>query len=150
MFLRLIKNIFYQQRQVESLREVLFSHKSFNVSEAFNLLDADKSGSIKEEEILKVFGVNNIDTRDPNRIIELFGCEEDKTITYHEFQLMVTPKRQPYKSMIGGGFGSVEERKLQQLSWLESLNDLFLGILRAEDDLAYYREKYQIDGERIF
>jgi len=48
-------------------------------------LDADNSGSIKEEEILKVFGVNNIDTRDPNRIVELFGCEEDKTISYHEF-----------------------------------------------------------------
>jgi hypothetical protein len=52
--------------------------------------------------------------------------------------------------MTGGGYGSVEERRLQQLSWLESLNDLFLGILRAEDDLEYYKEKYQLDGERIF
>jgi hypothetical protein len=52
--------------------------------------------------------------------------------------------------MNGGGFGSVEERKLQQLGWLESLSELFLGILRAEGDLAYYREKYQLDAERIF
>jgi len=44
--------------------------------------------------------------------------------------------------MLGSGFGTIEERKLQQLAWLESLNDLFLGILRAEDDLAYYKEKY--------
>jgi hypothetical protein len=63
---------------------------------------------------------------------------------------MVTPKQEPYKYMTGGGYGSVEERRLQQLSWLESLNDLFLGILRAEDDLEYYKEKYQLDGERIF
>ena len=30
------------------------------------------------------------------------------------------------------------------------MNDLILGVLRAEDDLAYYREKYQLEGERIF
>jgi hypothetical protein len=52
--------------------------------------------------------------------------------------------------MTGGSYGSVEERRLQLLSWLESLNDLFFGILRAEDDLEYYKEKYQLDGERIF
>ena len=52
--------------------------------------------------------------------------------------------------MVGGVLGTFEEKKLYELGWLESLNDLFLGILRAEDDLAYYREKYQLDGERIF
>ena len=150
MFLRLIKNILYQQRQVETLRQTLFSHRAFNVREAFEVIDKNKSGSITEEEIASIFESNSIDTREPNRIIALFGCDKDKTMNFIEFSEMVTPKSLPFKNMVGGGYGSVEERRLQQLSWLESLNDLFLGILRAEDDLEYYKEKYQLDGERIF
>ncbi len=51
MFLRLIKNILYQQRQVETLRQTLFSHKAFNVREAFEAIDQDKDGAITEAEI---------------------------------------------------------------------------------------------------
>ena len=118
--------------------------------EAFEVIDNNKNGAITGEEITNIFESNSIDTREPNRIIALFGCHEDKTMNFIEFSEMVTPKSLPFKNMVGGGYGSVEERRLQQLSWLESLNDLFLGILRAEDDLNYYREKYQLDGERIF
>ncbi len=128
----------------------MFSHKAFNVREAFEVIDNNKNGAITGEEITNIFESNSIDTREPNRIIALFGCDEDKTMNFIEFSEMVTPKSLPFKNMVGGGYGSVEERRLQQLSWLESLNDLFLGILRAEDDLNYYREKYQLDGERIF
>jgi hypothetical protein len=120
----------------------LFSHKAFNVKEAFEAIDNNKSGSITEDEITSIFENNSIDTREPSRIIALFGCIKDKTMNFYEFKDMVTPKSLPHKNMLGGGYGSVEERRLQQLSWLESLNDLFLGILRAEDDLEYYKEKY--------
>lgn len=128
----------------------MFSHRAFSVREAFEAIDKDKNGSITEEEIAAIFESNSIDTREPNRIIALFGCDGDKTMNFTEFSEMVTPKSLPFKNMVGGGYGSVEERRLQQLSWLESLNELFLGILRAEDDLEYYKEKYQLDGERIF
>lgn len=112
MFLRLVKHIIYHGRCIEILRETLFSHKSFSVSEAFRLFDQDQSGSITEAELSKVFAANNIETRDLNRIVDLFGCSKDKTLNFYEFQDMITPKRQPYRSMIGGGFGTVEERKL--------------------------------------
>lgn len=71
-------------------------------------------------------------------------------MNYTEFRYLVTPKDQPYKGLIGQSYGTIEERKLQQLSWLESLNELFLAILRVEDDLSYEREKHQLNGERIF
>lgn len=80
MFLRLVKNILYQQRQVETLRQTLFSHKAFNVREAFEAIDQDKDGAITEAEIQAIFDSNSIDTRDPHRIISLFGCDQDKTI----------------------------------------------------------------------
>ncbi len=69
MFLRLVKNILYQHRQVETLRETLFSHKAFNVSEAFKLFDENQSGSITDEEVVKVFQSNNIDYGDHHRIV---------------------------------------------------------------------------------
>ena len=91
----------------------MFSHKAFNVREAFEAIDKNKGGSITEEEIASIFESNSIDTREPNRIIALFDGDKDKTINFREFTEMVTPKSLPFKSMVGGGYGSVEERRLQ-------------------------------------
>jgi len=50
------------------------------VREAFEAIDQDKDGAITEAEIQAIFDSNSIDTRDPHRIISLFGCDQDKTI----------------------------------------------------------------------
>lgn len=44
MFLRLIKQLIKQNKHVESLREMLFSHKHFNLQDTFRHFDADASG----------------------------------------------------------------------------------------------------------
>lgn len=51
MFLRLVKQMLQSQRQIETLRETLFSHKAFSVSEAFRVFDLDNSGVITETEL---------------------------------------------------------------------------------------------------
>lgn len=43
MFLRLIKQLIKQNKHVESVRELLFSHKHFNLQDTFRHFDADAS-----------------------------------------------------------------------------------------------------------
>ncbi len=108
----MVKQTLQSQRQIETLRETLFSHKAFSVSEAFRVFDLDNSGVITETELAQVFANNNLEVGELGRIVDLFGCSDEHTLHYKEFQLMLTPKRLPFKNMVGGGFGSIEERKL--------------------------------------
>jgi hypothetical protein len=51
MFLRLFKHLVQQNKHTELHREMLFSHKHFNVVDTFRMFDGDKDGTIDAQEI---------------------------------------------------------------------------------------------------
>lgn len=112
MFLRLVKSIISQERQVEALRECLFSHKGFNLTEAFRFFDVDGDGKIDETELAQGFAKHNIEIGELSRLVSLYDENKDGQLGYREFQTMLTPKRLPYRNYSGSSFGTVEERQV--------------------------------------
>lgn len=64
MFLRMIKLLLKQNKQVEVLRELLFSHRYFNIQETFELFDEEGLGNVDAEQIMKGFEGFNITFND--------------------------------------------------------------------------------------
>lgn len=71
MFLRLIKLILKNNRQIEIAKEVLFSHKTFDVDECYRLFDDQNAGSITAEKFEEVFAAHNIEVLNLGSIVPL-------------------------------------------------------------------------------
>jgi Ca2+-binding EF-hand superfamily protein len=85
MFLRLVKSIISQERQIEALRECLFSDKGFNLTEAFRFFDVDGDGLIDETELAQGFAKHNIEIGELSRLVSLFDENKDGKLGYREF-----------------------------------------------------------------
>lgn len=125
IFLRLVKSLLQSQKQVETAKQLLVNHKGFSVQEAFRLFDLNQDGNITLDEIKEVLDKHNIDTSDFDVVLSLF--DDNGSISYNQFEGYVTPighyNRHP--ALYEGTF---EQRETQKLSWLESLQDVFLAI----------------------
>jgi Ca2+-binding EF-hand superfamily protein len=99
MFVRYLKQVMTVERQNESLREMLFSHKTFNVQEAFALLDADCSGDIDAAEMVSSFVKAEcpMDLGLAEKIVALLDSDEKNTIDMKEFGKAVTPLKSEYR-----------------------------------------------------
>ena len=71
MFLRLIKLILKNQRQIEIAKEVLFSHSTFDAQECFRLFDDKNEGVITAEKFEEVFAAHNIEVMQLGDIVPL-------------------------------------------------------------------------------
>lgn len=60
MFLRLIKLLLKQNKHIESFRELLFSHKHFNLADTFKLFDDDCTGVLDAQKFADGFAQFNI------------------------------------------------------------------------------------------
>lgn len=60
MFLRFIKTVIRQNRQLEDAKVQLFSHKTFSLEDSFRLFDINSSGKLSAQELLTVFEQHNI------------------------------------------------------------------------------------------
>lgn len=71
MFLRLVKCLIKQNKDIESFREMLFSHKHFNLSDAFRHFDTDCTGVLDAQKIHDGFAQFNIgyDVKDLERLV---------------------------------------------------------------------------------
>ena len=69
MFLRLIKLILRNQRQIEIAKEVLFSHTSFDMNVCYTVFDEQNEGSITVEKFEDVFTQHNIEVHNLGSIV---------------------------------------------------------------------------------
>ena len=87
MFVRYLKQVMTVERQNENLREMLFCHKTFNVQEAFTLLDANASGEVDAGELVNGFVKAecpmNIGLAE--KIVAVIDDDDDNTIDIREF-----------------------------------------------------------------
>lgn len=88
MFLRLIKLLLKQNKNIESLRELLFSHKHFNLADTFKLFDTDGEGAIGASHFEEGFAKYNIhfNTEDLERlVVDIVDDDDDGTVDLREF-----------------------------------------------------------------
>ena len=110
MFLRLIKLMLKNQRQIEIAREVLFSHKTFDVQECFRLFDDKNEGAIPAQQFEDVFAAHNIEVLKLGNIVPIIDQTGDDTVNINELNDAVRPRDPAYRNHRGdGGYGmSVE------------------------------------------
>lgn len=110
MFLRLLKSILQSQRHVESLKQLLFSHRGFSIDEAFAMIDTNKDGIISGKEILDMMTKYDFDTTGLNQLIDHLNKDGDVEISYNKFVEAVTPVTK-YQKGPAGYEGTFEQRE---------------------------------------
>ena len=150
MFLRYIKLVLRINTQLEQAKESLFGHRTFTIDDCFNLLDINKSGKLTPQELLEVFDEHNIEIHSLERVIELVDQDDDGTVDFKELSDAITPaainsmRKEPMHGI------SVEQRKVYQQAWMESLAHLFSMIVAFDQELDDKRRQLRLAGERIF
>jgi len=152
MFLRLIKLILKNQRQIEIAKEVLFSHKTFDVQECYRLFDDQNEGQITAEKFEEVFAAHNIEVLQLGSIVPLIDWDDDDAVDLKELADAIMPKHPAYRDhRADPGYGmSVEQKKVFQQAWMESLAALFGLIISSAQEIEEKRTQLQLDGERLF
>lgn len=152
MFLRLLKLILKNQRQIEIAKEVLFSHKTFDVETCFRLFDDKNEGEINAEKFEEVFQAHNIEVLNLGSIVPIADQDDDNTIDYKELSDAILPRHPEYRNhRADPGYGmSVEQKKVFQQAWMESLAALFGLIISSAQEIEEKRTQLQLDGERLF
>jgi Ca2+-binding EF-hand superfamily protein len=155
MFLRLVKTVLNQNKKIETLRETLFSHKHFNVREAFHMLDSDNKGVLDAQKIHDGFAKFNIELNldDLERlVVDIVDDDDDLTVDLREFTEAITPSASDFTHAGHGAMHhlSVEQRKVFQQAHMESLAELLNEIVAAHVELDGKREQLQINTEAVF
>ena len=119
MFLRLIKLLVKQNKHIENLREMLFSHKHFNLVDTFKLFDSDNSGTLDAHKLQEGFEQFNIHPNldDLNRlVVDIVDDDDDGTVDLREFSEAVTPRAADFKHAGKGSmtYLSAEQKKVSQ------------------------------------
>lgn len=102
-----------QNTQIESLRELLFSHKYFNLVESFHLFDTNGNGTLSAEEFEDGFAKYNITFASDNlhRFINVLDEDDDGKIELREYTTMLTPASSDFKY---AGKGSAAHLSVEQ------------------------------------
>ena len=88
----------------------------------------------------QVFSEHTIDVPNLQRVVELLDLDDDGTLDFDEIVKGVTPaaanrmRREPMYSL------SVEQRKVFQQAWMESLAYVFGVIVSVDAELEHLRE----------
>lgn len=85
MFLRLVKLMIKCNREQDTLREILNSHETFNINDAFRVFDKDNSGYITAENLREGFESHNITVSNIDAIMGVLDFNNDGKIDYREF-----------------------------------------------------------------
>ena len=124
----------------------------WNTCDAFNYFDKENKGSIDLEALVTGFNDQNVRVKNLDAIVDLIGS--DGKINYRQFQAAVTPRfvvgMVDYYSAVPHYYVSEARRESFLRSWLETLQDLFVAVIRAESTIAEKVRSQSIDGEMIF
>jgi len=149
LFLRLLKSILKDQRHIESLKQLLFSHRGFSIDEAFGQLDSNEDGLISGKEIQDVLTKYEFDVSDMQALIERLNKDHEVEISYSKFKEVITPLTK-YPKNAGGYEGTFDQRETQKMAWLESLLEVLTAALSAQANHDALCEKFMLKGEDIF
>lgn len=149
LFLRLLKAILKDQRHIESLKQLLFSHRGFSINEAFSQLDTNEDGLISGKEIQDVLTKYDFDVSNMDALIQRLNKDHEVEISYSKFQEVVTPMTK-YPRNAGGYEGTFEQKETQKMAWLESLLDVLTAALSGQANHDALCEKFMLKGEDIF
>jgi Ca2+-binding EF-hand superfamily protein len=133
---------------LEALQEILFSHHTFSVAEAFKLLDTDGDGELSCVEFHTLFADFGIDEHDAKEIIDALDRDDDGSISIVEFSKALTPKNAQHINR--GRHLSFDETFLFRQSWMRALADLLRATASAHIQLAHLREELQLNGDHLF
>lgn len=153
MFLRLIKLILKNQRQIEIAKEVLFSHRTFDVQECYRLFDDQNEGKINAEKFGEVFAAYNIEVLQLESLVPLIEQKPgEDAVDFRTLADAIMPKHPAYRDhRADSGYNmSVEQKKVFQQAWMESLAALFGLIISSAQEIEEKRTQLQLDGERLF
>ncbi len=131
MFLRFLKQLMAVERQNESLREMLFCHKAFSVTEAFRALDFDGSGTIEAGELADAFVKADcpMDAALAEKVIAAIDRDDDGSVDVREFAAAVTPLDASYRHPAHVGPLSFEQKYLYTQAWMAQLFELLEGLV---------------------
>jgi len=133
-----------QNKHVENLREMLFSHKHFNLVDMFRFFDSDNSGTIDAEKIQEGFSkfgfVPKIDLE--RLVVEIVDDDDDGTVDLREFSEALTPRAAEFKQ---SGKGSMtyltpEQRYVNNQAILETMAELFDAMTSADAEFEQLKE----------
>ncbi len=148
MFLRYLKQVLQTNSKLEQAKETLFSHRTFNVEDAFALLDVNKSGVLSAQEFHQVFSDHNINIQDIQSFVHLADKDDDGVLNFAEVCDALSPamaiRKEPMYNL------SVEQRKIYQQGWMETLAQLIDLIVYSDSVLENERQHLQLAGENIF
>ena len=150
MFLRFVKTVIRQNRNIEDAKVQLLSHKTFSLEDSFRLFDINQSGRIAVAELDQVFSEHNILLADSSRLIEIIGNDEEGIIDLNQWIVALKPRRPCRGADPASPYLSVEQKKLFQRAWLEQLAALFGLLIQADVEVNNKRNQLQLDGERLF
>lgn len=71
MFLRFIKTVLKTNSQLEQAKQTLFSHRTFNLEDAFRMFDRNKNGVISAQEFHDAFLEQNVEVMNLERIVDI-------------------------------------------------------------------------------
>jgi Ca2+-binding EF-hand superfamily protein len=102
------------ERQNESLREVLFSHKTFSVHEAFTAFDFNSSGDLDANDLAEGFLKHDcpMDAYMADKVVTIMDDDDDNTIDLREFAKAVTPQNPEYRRAAQVGSLTFEQKYL--------------------------------------
>lgn len=102
-----------QNTHIESLRELLFSHKFFNLVDSFHLFDTDGEGKLSASHFEEGFAKYNITFAADNlqRFIDVLDEENDGLVDLREYTTMLTPASPDFKY---AGKGSAVHLSVEQ------------------------------------
>ena len=108
MFLRYLKASIEVERRSESLRELLFSHRSFSVCEVFELIDRESNGVIEVTELEAAFSKAECpcDSHLAREMVKVVDQDKNGKIDLQELSDAVMPFKAEYRT--GGPLGSAE------------------------------------------
>ena len=103
-FIKMVKDIIFQEREVESAKIELALKSDFNLTDAFNQINLSRSGTISSadlrEGLMRNLGFIDFTTDDLQMLYKRFDRRNNGFIDFQEFSRLMLPYSREYASLV--------------------------------------------------
>lgn len=103
-FVKLVKDVIFTEREVESAKIELALKSDFNITDAFNQIDLSRSGTIAQSDLREGLMQNlafiDFTTDDIRMLYRRFDRRDTGFINFQDFSRIVLPFSREYASLI--------------------------------------------------